>query len=577
MELRKRKRKQLRKYQREMITLIVADDCHKLLDSPTGSGKTLMLIEAARLLVEKGHLVILATTMRSIEDAFVRASDEMDITVLQVRDVDGGSANQLRSIVQSSESSGLVITTHSTFTMAFKEPIQREGRIWILVDEGHHAGCNQMIGVALKQLADNGHVVVLATATAFRSEGTMIELPNVFPIVRTFAQHMEEGFGPASLSSKVVAYIAEEIKDEVFCGKQSPSKDKDVDVLVSQLLSTWLERGRPKVVISIPGSYLSKKIVLALEAGFAKMGVRVLNAYGSGKERADKIRAALSSEEKLSWIDSQIDVIIGCNRVQEGMDWKHCSEVFCVGAPGSASKIIQLAGRAMRMKDETCQERFRNESSIVFFVPTTSGTLDRIPLWHLERILIVCGILEEATSGVLWKILEGINRINGIGKQSTKREYDLFDTARLQINAAFSIALKRLVDKGVSNPTVNRIVSEMRDMNPDMDEESLLIVVALKLSRSTIFRTNLEGEISKWPSKDWFVKLRAMTIELGNESVVCSLWDQPFIREHSIRLGARDIKRLGSGVVRLAGLETEDMGLAEKLSRQSYASRMLVK
>lgn len=449
--------------------------------------------------------------------------------------------------------------------------------MYVLIDEGHHAGNNQRLAVALKQFASAGNTVILATATAFRTEGTMLELAGCKQVLRTFSKHMEEGFGPKCVKSEVLAYIANETKNEIFCGRQSPSDSKDADALVASLLTAWNARGRPKVIISVPSNYHSKKIVPAIQRAFANDGAKVLNAYGASEVKQQEILGTLAAEANKCWRDSEIDVIVGCNRVQEGMDWKHCCEVFCIGAPGAATKIIQLLGRATRMKDETCPERFRLDASIVFFVPSLDGTLSRLPTWHLERVLIVCGILEEASNGILWKILDRINKIYGTGKRVACRERTLFDQERLAVNVAFSKAIIRLAERGNENPTVERIVSEMMDFDSTLDEESLRLVVIGKLNRSSVACMDaITREMQKWPSKEFLQSLRELVAAFGKENLVSSNWDPLVIRKHSthsIRLGSEDIKRHGKSVVRLSGAATNDMGTAQKLSREMFASR----
>jgi hypothetical protein len=200
------------------------------------------------------------------------------------------------------------------------------------------------------------------------------------------------------------------------------------DELIAMVCRRWMEDGRPKAIVRVPpmrGG--SGGLIAQLIHALISNGARVLDATGTGIADKTRFLDALEAEKKRSHADSRFDVVVGIQRVMEGTDWPVCAAVYCVGMPGSLNTVVQLLGRAMRLKGSDYPEQHKDRAQLVFFVPCGGGSaLADLSIDHSRHALLTCCFLADHEIGQEWIVLRQIHR--GIEDTLGPRSY-LLSTA----------------------------------------------------------------------------------------------------------------------------------------------------
>ena len=200
---------------------------------------------------------------------------------------------------------------------------------------------------------ERGGRLFFFTATPYRGDGRPVRLDGMRAFRRSLAEHMDEGFAPRHLDSEIVALgqPGDAITAAQFTGEEAPPSSY-LDGLLAALGRRWSEDGRPKAIVRVPPMQggRSGDLVRRLLLAFESQGARVLDATGTAVADKQRFLTALEAERSRSYATSNIDVLVGIQRVLEGTDWPVCSAVYCVGMPGSLNTVVQFLGRAMRLE-----------------------------------------------------------------------------------------------------------------------------------------------------------------------------------------------------------------------------------
>lgn len=499
-----------RPYQTHPVGVVGASRRDALIDYPTGSGKTVMIVGAASRLLAKGSRVLIATPQQHIEEAFsdrpysaladaAGRTDQCPAEMIEAaRDASGGSVRAVVAYLKAAPAGRALVCTHAALTrlldpaLADTMPADLTDS-YLVVDEAHRIGAP-----ALGQVAEAwrrlGGIVVEFTASAFRADGDPVVLKahpvhgrEPLLVRRTLAQHMEEGEAPAGVETEVRAIKVDAVVtvDETT-GEAAPPEAVQ-DAIVADLVKTWRADGRPKSVVRVPvmtggSGGMVRKVVDAMTAA----GARVLDVSGGTKADKDRFLSALPAERRLPHhADSKYDVLVGVQRVTEGLDWPLCSTVYVVGLPASLVLVTQLLGRATRKKvqpDYPAAEAGR--ARIVFFVPTGKPT-DELLAHHRRSTLLVCAFLADATSAAEWAIVKEIGR--GLIRPLAPREeadaavaeaaaaYPRVDPRfRADALKTFAKIRKRLLDAGSTAPDVEVLRQAFAEGPPTPENRNLL-------------------------------------------------------------------------------------------------------
>ena len=263
----------------------------------------------------------------------------------------------------------------------------------------------------------------LFTATPYRSDGRKVALKGMKVLRRSLAQHMDEcdvngiTFAPKHLHSQIVPIGVTddgvEVNRKQFTGNEPPPAAY-TDQLMDTIGAQWVTNGKPKTIIRVPGmrrdpdgSGGSGEFVAKLIDCLRSRGARVCDATGVGSEQQVKFIAILKSEQGIKlYNDSEVDVIVGIQRVLEGTNWPICSHVYSIGMPGSLTTVVQFIGRSNRNKYwlPDYPVEFRDNAYVTFFVPCGNGSLNKLSLNHSRHALMTACYLADHEAGAEWVV-----------------------------------------------------------------------------------------------------------------------------------------------------------------------------
>lgn len=373
--------------------------------SPTGSGKTVMLVEFLRRSGVLGLLssAVIAVPMESIERAFEQQGGPL---VYCPRD-DKNGLSRYRAHLRADRASPLAfLTTRQQVTRWGLDefPNDLAGRVLVL-DEAHHAATgkdSKKLDTEIGKLRDEWHArggtVLLMTATPFRSDGQDVLPAGTRTHVRTLAMHAASGHAPnhfqvqTAMLSKVEAHTVAELQGESLSASENAHGESFRD-----LVDLWERDGRPKAVFIVPANGSRRwadRLIAALSKSTPRE--RILDAVGMGKDVANTLATALDGERNVTtFTDSKYDVIVSCKRFDEGTDWPLCSHVYNYGIPSSLGLILQRFGRATRDKSRISGHTHPDTASITFLVPKVADDLlDAMETKH-HRLALTLAILQE--------------------------------------------------------------------------------------------------------------------------------------------------------------------------------------
>ena len=216
------------------------------------------------------------------------------------------------------DSSNVEIITQSMFSNIPAELIEKGWHITIL-DEGHHESCLSF-QLQLEQLGE--HPVIYITATPYRPDGLIIKANRLInPLSRE--QAVLEG------------YLAE---TELHSIVDTSAKDK-TDMMQNVFSEFIEEMGQTMVFVR------TKKEVQTISDFITKLGYKSVALLTQTDKQIDVILDQFSAGE--------VQFLINCNKISEGVDVKGCSDVVLAKQVGSYTLLNQIVGRAAR-PDSPC-------------------------------------------------------------------------------------------------------------------------------------------------------------------------------------------------------------------------------
>jgi superfamily II DNA or RNA helicase len=503
---------ELRPYQEEQAEALISDE-HILLESPTGSGKTVTVCYSAIALSKAGKKVIIATPLKGSVDQF-------DQTIRKLGgDVEIGNRKSIQIALRHMRDK-IIVCTHQALRNAWDNSVLAENT-YLFIDESHHAGDEQVLGEVCKEFVDAGGKLRIITASPFRADGKLY-LPDDYRTVRrSLFEHMNQGYAPRLVKSAIVTFPLSKISKDEFRG-DSISEDA-TEIVAEEMFKNWVLTKR-KTVICFPSCKQTSKLVDSIIARFAVGGARVLNAYGSIAAVRENFESKLALERDGRSSDSQVDVIVGCNRVYESMDWPHCSQAFCYGATTSPVKVLQLLGRTLRLKDSDASLNERSESRVVFFLPSKDGTIASFNKWHIEQSLLVCGLVYDATKAKLWGMIEKAMQMR-LPNTNLDQHKVLKPHGKERMNylALFRLSVQQLeMENRMTRPSDvrDKMIEIAESGNQPYDHEKIRqIVVEHSLGLEDRYLDLEKNQFEKWPDESMRDILDSI-IESFSKSVV---------------------------------------------------------
>lgn len=431
------KTKTLRDYQWDMVRDSVAKARTKRtlgLISPTGSGKTLILqaflIKTHRRNGLFSGVVIAAPSLTTVGNFTIEqgiATPELagpgttgshlgqwDQRRYDVPSNPIKKRNAFKSVLLPGYSSRAMVTTHAQLVASDYIDLLPDDLTakLLIVDEAHHAGAGDVdidtkIGEFTRAWLERGGTVLYTTATPFRTDGNAVLPEGTEPYIRSISTHAASHYAPNNFRiSTIVMQTVEANTTQELSGDTLPPEDESKGSSYEEMVKHWLEQGRPKALFLVPPGK-SEKGARRLEDVIREHapGTRVGNFVGTGSSVAKALDEALEPERAVTrYEDSRYDIIIACQRFNEGTDWPLCSHVYCYGISSSFSLIIQRWGRAFRMKNPDPMmgtggikgHPHAEDAHIIFFVPKVKAELvQEFEKQHSDHALMLACLMAD--------------------------------------------------------------------------------------------------------------------------------------------------------------------------------------
>jgi len=266
---------------------------------PTGAGKT----------------ITIACTMSSPE--IMKA---LNVTGRKIRVLFVAHKHRLLSQAEQTfaEESNVELILQSMFTDIPKDVLDKGWDICVL-DEAHHEGCSTF-QYHLEKLGN--FPIIGLTATPDRADGCLIKFDTIVnPISRE--QAVAEGYlAPTHIHSFI----------------DVPSKEK-VTVLTDIFTEYAWQMGQTMVFVK------TKKEVNAIATVLENLGYDAVGITDQNERELNNLLEAFSRGE--------VKFLINCNKINEGVDVKGCTDVVLGRQFGSYPQLNQVIGRAAR-PDSDC-------------------------------------------------------------------------------------------------------------------------------------------------------------------------------------------------------------------------------
>lgn len=272
------------------------------------NGKKRILIN---LSTGTGKTVVAACTLGSPELKKVLNVHDRKLRILFI-------AHNSRLLTQAertfADDNGVEIILQSMMSLV-PQSIIEEGWDISVIDEAHHEACSSM-QMQLESIVGDMPIIGL-TATPDRHDGSVIKFEEIIsPISR--AQAVKEG------------YLAETYLNTIVDGSERSKAEITIDILnqyASQMKGTLV-------------FLKTKKEVESIHKHIEKLGYKSIALIDQTAEEMDDILDSFSRKE--------INFIVSCQRLSEGIDVKGCSDIIIGRTLQSYALLSQIIGRAAR-------------------------------------------------------------------------------------------------------------------------------------------------------------------------------------------------------------------------------------
>lgn len=406
----------LQSFQQEAVAAAMSwcdDDERKggLIVMPTGSGKTIVAVTLASeiLLRPDCHHVMIVTPQIHVGSGFLALRGvTLDVGhreyvipagrrpgTLLTANFDGfGHAVDPGPVVcnflaRDNPKKNIMVAVIASLRVAMSDPripASLDGYAFIF-DEAHHLGGDDNKGL-VENLRERGALVFGVTATPFRGDGKRIPLPGG-TYVYTMLEAMASDRPPPSLDVKVL-HINEDAKTTT-----------DVP---TAMVKEWEGLNRPRTFIFCNRVEECERVIRAFEK--VAPG-RVVNA--SGDTGSIPLMEALSAENSRAYDDENaVAVIVGCGRVVEAANWKHCHAAFAWGKSKSCVVHSQFVGRTLRHKDASYPPEVRATSHYLIFVEHDPLSPEDAKTDHMALVVGLSALLDRGEMVQrFWDVIRG--------------------------------------------------------------------------------------------------------------------------------------------------------------------------
>ena len=463
----------LRRYQCGMIAHMKKNRC-TLVESPTGSGKTNVMLAYAAL-VRRHKKVIIITPQLGINHNFTKYTRDGDWCAVEkdkegkvlarytlpydnVKEFDTQKSASLRLFFNTAKGT-IRVSSYKAFDLALDDETIDMSDIVLLVDEVHHSDMKDenLLGSILRKCVSRCSEVHAFTATDFRSDGGQPTSEEFSRFRRLLKEHYQDGCCP-DFGVFLRFYHAVNQSDFDRLGTTEDISDKP-DLLKAvnypELLKAYVDEYKQSplpTIMYVDGAKqaLDLQKLLLCECS----GIRVLN-FGSDDGRtliSDHKRLRKAKLDALTGAPRDYDVVVAIKLFDEGMDWVECAQTFNPRLTGSLQRFIQrCVGRALRYKTNPKHPSPNLSKVVIFEVSLDDEDQDVVKNANLQvaiRIKAICSGLDFTDTFML--------TLPQRRRAAANKEREQF---RLQINSLMSNEiLQRVLRESATGASADELI-----------------------------------------------------------------------------------------------------------------------
>lgn len=221
-----------------------------------------------------------------------------------------------------------------------------------------------------------GATSLLVSATLFRADGTEIIPEHIDGTPTKIHRFSKADLIDAGLSPSEISVEIRHLNVQLDGGRDERrsvtdrSRGAALDVsedMIQKAVESWEQDGRPKAIFRTLRQEQAERVADALG------DVRVARVWGSDAKAGREVQKVLRDRQRRDFDELEVDVVVGCRRVEEGFDWPPCTHVYNFGLIHSPVTLEQLHGRTRRKKRyEGYPHEHSQKSVLVQFIPKVS-------------------------------------------------------------------------------------------------------------------------------------------------------------------------------------------------------------
>lgn len=390
-------------FQNDIILDHLSKNRHTLTESPTGSGKSSIMLSYAALSSEKGKKTVIITPMLGINhnfrkyvahSRFCAKGSNREYVVPHGGIVEEPKKHKTKALKQflSGPDNSIYVATYRAFKMAL-DTGANVSDVVLLVDEVHHSDVEKdasHLGSILRTCNKKCSEVHCFTATDFRTDGGCPVPKDFHKYRRTLAQHYSEGFCPdfgvfARFYHSVNKVDFEKMANGKNIGDPKALLEAYVDEYEKNPLPTMMYVDNAKQANALQRMLLVKLPNLKILNLGSDDGIALVSDNG----KLCKIKFTHLSDMPLD-----IDAVISIKLCNEGVDWAECAQTFSPRVTSSLQLFMQRCiGRTLRRKRKLHVSPFYSRV-VIFEISLNDHDRDEVTKAFLPMAIVLKAICE---------------------------------------------------------------------------------------------------------------------------------------------------------------------------------------
>jgi superfamily II DNA or RNA helicase len=350
--------------------VVKGDKVGGLVNSPTGSGKTSIILYSSDAFLEESeeNKVLISVPKRDIALGFIGKEYNIDGKFIQIDKTNefciATDKEKTKCLVKflkdpfKHKSKRIAICTHQALIKLFKHKkinkLKKLKNILFVVDEAHHVNSENSneLGKIEKFISDNHETnnlkILLATATFFRGDrsGIVTDIDDY----HRYTLHLDDHFEYCSYLKNIkYDFLVTEKDWETSISSQIKDGDRTI-LFIPHTSSKYLSSDKYVCVKQVMKNLSDSgvKPVLSKDELYYTITrngkeFKIIDLVDDRNSELRKNRDIFISKNA-----DKVDMILTMCKFKEGSDWPICNNVIIIGARNSLSDLIQMIGRSFR-------------------------------------------------------------------------------------------------------------------------------------------------------------------------------------------------------------------------------------